>query len=67
MFFFLHAQNVLRVSQKTRYDNTKTLEKIADNLIFYGPEKMSGGPLAKGMLIRGLEKKKPRGKPKTKK
>ncbi|EPC9992345.1 DUF6945 domain-containing protein [Enterobacter ludwigii] len=51
-----------------RYHHTVIpLEKIADNLIFYGPEKMSGGPLAKGMLIRGLEKKKPRGKPKTKK
>lgn len=51
-----------------RYHHTVIpLEKIADNLIFYGPEKMSGGPLAEGMLIRGLEKKKPRGKPKTKK
>ncbi|HCS8975486.1 DUF6945 domain-containing protein [Klebsiella pneumoniae] len=51
-----------------RYHHTVIpLEKIADNLIFYGPEKISGGPLAEGMLIRGLEKKKPRGKPKTKK
>ncbi|CAM7590060.1 DUF6945 domain-containing protein [Citrobacter sedlakii] len=51
-----------------RYHHTVIpLEKIADNLIFYGPEKISGGPLADGMLIRELEKKKPRGKPKTKK
>ncbi|EEW7305579.1 hypothetical protein D6Y75_08700 [Escherichia coli] len=51
-----------------RYHHTVIpLEKIADNLIFYGPEKMSGGPLAEGMLIRELEKKKPRGTPKKKK
>ncbi|MGG7520080.1 DUF6945 domain-containing protein [bacterium BS0013] len=51
-----------------RYHHTVIpLEKIADNLIFYGPEKMSGGPLAEGMLIRILEKKKPRGTPKKKK
>lgn len=51
-----------------RYHHTVIpLEKIADNLIFYGPEKMSGGALAEGMLIRELEKKKPRGTPKKKK
>lgn len=43
------------------------LEEVSDNLLFYGPEKISGGPLAEGMLIRALEKKKPRGKPKSKK
>lgn len=44
-----------------------SLEEVSDNLLFYGPEKISGGPLAEGMLIRALEKKKPRGKPKSKK
>ncbi|EOA4294018.1 DUF6945 domain-containing protein [Escherichia coli] len=43
------------------------LEEVSANLLFYGPEKISGGPLAEGMLIRALEKKKPRGKPKSKK
>ncbi|MDM3065714.1 hypothetical protein [Citrobacter sp. CK180] len=43
------------------------LEEVSDNLLFYGPESISGGPLAEGMLIRTLEKKKPRGTPKKKK
>lgn len=43
------------------------LEEVSDNLLFYGPASISGGILAEGMLIRELEKKKPRGKPKTKK
>ena len=42
-------------------------EGVAANLLFYGPASISGGPLAEGMLIRTLVKKKPRGTPKTKK
>ncbi|EPY4227771.1 MULTISPECIES: DUF6945 domain-containing protein [Enterobacteriaceae] len=42
-------------------------EGVAANLLFYGPASMSGGPLAEGMLIRELDKKKPRGTPKKKK
>ncbi|EKN3827535.1 TPA: hypothetical protein ACHW2M_002801 [Yersinia enterocolitica] len=63
---------VISVKQKQkehgydRYHHT-VLEftEIAKNLSFYGPEKISGGSLADGMHIRALEKKKPRGKPKT--
>lgn len=40
---------------------------VAANLLFYGPASISGGPLAEGMLIRTLVKKKPRGTPKKKK
>lgn len=42
-------------------------EGVAANLLFYGPASISGGPLAEGMLIRELDKKKPRGTPKKKK
>ncbi|PCO70982.1 hypothetical protein CQA02_14795 [Klebsiella variicola] len=48
------------------YHTVIPLEEIADNLLFYGSASISGGLLAEGMLIRSLEKKKPRGKPKQK-
>lgn len=48
------------------YHTVIPLEEIADNLLFYGSASISGGLLADGMLIRKLEKKKPRGKPKQK-
>ncbi|GAB7450446.1 TPA: hypothetical protein MI603_24155 [Klebsiella pneumoniae] len=48
------------------YHTVIPLEKIANNLIFYGSASISGGLLADGMLIRKLEKKKPRGKQKQK-
>lgn len=48
------------------YHTVIPLEEIADNLLFYGSASISGGLLAEGMLIRKLEKKKPRGKPKQK-
>ncbi|BBQ65996.1 MULTISPECIES: DUF6945 domain-containing protein [Enterobacteriaceae] len=48
------------------YHTVIPLEEIADNLLFYGSASTSGGLLADGMLIRKLEKKKPRGKPKQK-
>lgn len=48
------------------YHTVIPLEEVADNLLFYGSASISGGLLADGMLIRKLEKKKPRGKPKQK-
>ncbi|WP_241722203.1 hypothetical protein [Raoultella sp. HC6] len=48
------------------YHTVIPLEEIADNLLFYGSASISGGLLAEGMLIRSLEKKKPRGKTKQK-
>lgn len=51
-----------------RYHHTVfEFTEIAKNLLFYGPENISGMPLADGMLIRALEKKRPRGKAKTQK